>query len=69
METKTWWIPQRDTSIITRAVVLVGCGIVATRLWEDKPLNTVDKVIITMAIFGFMVMFNFGALLIEDDEL
>tara|TARA_R100001509_G_scaffold152148_1_gene112034 strand:+ start:195 stop:404 length:210 start_codon:yes stop_codon:yes gene_type:complete len=69
MVTKTWWIPQRDTSIITRAVVLVGCGIVGTRLWEDKPLNLFDKVVITMAIFGFLTMFNFGALLIEDLEL
>ena len=49
--------------------MLVGCGIVATRLWEDKPLNTVDKVMITTAIFGFLVMFNFGALLFEEDEL
>ena len=69
METKTWWIPQKDTSIITQAVVLVGCGIVAIRLWEDKPLNTFDKIVITTAIFGFLIMFNFGALLIEDVEL
>ena len=66
METKTWWIPQRDTSIITQAVVLVGYGIVAIRLWGNKPLTTFDKIVITTAIFGYLIFFNFGALLIED---